>query len=187
MKVFVFGSNLAGRHGAGAALAARHLHGATYGQGVGFQGASYAIPTKDAQLKALPLSKIFEYVAEFLRFAREHPDWEFEVTPIGCGLAGYSPAQIAPMFRQAPDNCHLPQAFIHADPQAPIELSSRAAGEERICVSRGIAVRKLACSFPELERLIREGKLDTIERRRGRYLQRFITVASIEAYLAGRS
>lgn len=109
--IFVFGSNLAGRHGKGAALFARQERGAIYGRGEGFQGRSYAIPTKDACLRVLPLSEIMQYVQKFLRFAKMHPELEFEITPIGCGLAGYSYEQIAPMFVGAPKNCHLPVEF----------------------------------------------------------------------------
>lgn len=114
-KVFVFGSNLAGRHGAGAALWARKNRGAIYGQGWGLQGNSYAIPTKDANLKTLPLDDIASSVAIFLEFALSHPEIEFEVTPIGCGLAGYQPKDIAWMFNLPPPrNVHLPAPFIAA-------------------------------------------------------------------------
>lgn len=106
--IFVFGSNLAGRHGKGAALCALRNHGAIYGQGVGRQGNSYAIPTKDARIRTLPLDRIAVYVSEFLEYARQNPDTEFEVTRIGCGLAGYKEADIKPMFKEAPRNCHLP-------------------------------------------------------------------------------
>lgn len=106
--IFVFGSNLDGRHGKGAALCARNNHGAIYGQGVGLQGNSYAIPTKDKYLKTLSLDKIKPYVDDFLKFASEHPELEFEVTKIGCGLAGYKEIDISPMFESAPRNCHLP-------------------------------------------------------------------------------
>ena len=111
MEVFVFGSNLAGRHGKGAARYALQHKGAIYGQGVGLQGISYAIPTKDATIKTLPLEEIKPYVDEFIRFAKEHPEMKFFVTPIGCGLAGYCPEQIAPMFKDAPENCMLPDKF----------------------------------------------------------------------------
>lgn len=110
--IFVFGSNLAGRHGKGAALYARQKKGAKYGQGVGLQGMSYAIPTKDETLAVLPLPKIKEYIDDFLFFAKHHSCFNFQVTAIGCGLAGYSPEQIAPMFKGAPDNCELPEEFI---------------------------------------------------------------------------
>lgn len=109
--VFVFGSNLAGRHGKGAALWARQHRGAIYGQGVGAQGNAYAIPTKDERLRVLPLEAIRPHVAAFLDHARRHPGKVFELTPIGCGLAGYAPAQIAPMFADAPANVRLPDAF----------------------------------------------------------------------------
>jgi hypothetical protein len=106
--VYVFGSNLAGRHGKGAALYARKHHGAQYGVGVGPTGSSYAIPTKDERIRTLPLERIAGFVSDFLAYAREHPDLAFEVTKIGCGLAGYSEHQIAPMFTNAPENCRLP-------------------------------------------------------------------------------
>ncbi len=109
--VFVFGSNLAGRHGKGAAFWARRHRGAIYGQGVGRQGDSYAIPTKDEHLRVLPLDAIRPHVAAFLAYAQAHPDTAFELTPIGCGLAGYRPDQIAPMFADAPANAQLPDAF----------------------------------------------------------------------------
>jgi hypothetical protein len=109
--IFVFGSNLAGRHGKGAALHARQHCGAIYGQGIGLQGNSYAIPTKDAHLRALPLERIRAYVEDFKSFATTNPDLKFEVTAIGCGLAGYKPEQIAPMFKDAPVNCVLPDSF----------------------------------------------------------------------------
>ena len=106
--VFVFGSNLAGRHGKGAALWARLHRGAIYGQGVGGQGNAYAVPTKDRQLRVLPLHVIRTYISEFLDYARRQPNISFELTPIGCGLAGYRPKQIAPMFSDAPPNVILP-------------------------------------------------------------------------------
>ena len=108
MRVFVFGSNEAGRHGAGAALFARQNHGAIYGQGEGLQGQSYAIPTKDHRIDTLPLECIQPYVTRFLEHARLHPDDTFYVTRIGCGLAGYTDKDIAPMFKGAPENCKLP-------------------------------------------------------------------------------
>lgn len=119
--VFVFGSNLAGRHGRGAARFALERRGAIYGQGEGLQGNSYAIPTKDGTHRFPPLSDpsqtlslhaIDVGVQRFLAFAAAHPELQFEVTPIGCGLAGYLPAQIAPMFKAAPANCLLPAEFI---------------------------------------------------------------------------
>lgn len=109
--IFVFGSNLAGRHGRGAALYARQHHGAIYGQGVGLQGNSYAIPTKDENIRTLPLMDIAQHVERFLRYASGHKELQFQVTRIGCGLAGYKDHQIAPMFKNAPDNCVLPDEW----------------------------------------------------------------------------
>lgn len=109
--VFVFGSNLAGRHGKGAALFARQHRGAIYGQGQGRQGNSYAIPTKDANLRTLPLSVIKYQVEVFLTHADNHRDEQFQLTPIGCGLAGYNHEQIAPMFASVSDNVILPDEF----------------------------------------------------------------------------
>jgi hypothetical protein len=105
MNVFTFGSNRAGRHGKGAALCALQEHGAVYGQGEGLQGQSYAIPTKDAKLKPLPLTEIKKHVDTFLAFARAHTEHMFQITRVGCGLAGYSDRQIAPMFKPLPRNC----------------------------------------------------------------------------------
>jgi len=109
--IFVFGSNLAGRHGKGAALYARNLYGAKHGVGVGRTGNAYAIPTKDELIRTLPLPRIAKYVSDFLDYARLHPELEFEVTKIGCGLAGYHEHEIKPMFFDAPLNCRLPDQW----------------------------------------------------------------------------
>lgn len=110
--VFVFGSNLAGRHGKGAALWAVTQRGAVYGQGSGRQGNSYAIPTKDEKLRTLPLEHIAYYVRLFLDVARDTPDTTYQLTPIGTGLAGYAARDIAPMFADAPENVILPPEFV---------------------------------------------------------------------------
>ena len=110
-KIFVFGSNLGGRHGKGAALAAKEHHGAITGQGEGLQGTSYAIPTKDRNLNTLQLGQIQRHVNRFMHFAASRPDLVFQLTPIGCGLVGYKPEQIAPMFKGAPPNVELPPEF----------------------------------------------------------------------------
>lgn len=100
--VFVFGSNLRGIHGAGAAKFAYRNRGARWGKGVGIAGQSYAIPTKDRIIRnTLSLPVIKGYVDEFLKFARLFSDIEFQVTRIGCGLAGLKDSQIAPMFVHA--------------------------------------------------------------------------------------
>lgn len=118
-EIFVFGSNLAGRHGAGAALHAKEHCGAIYGRGEGLQGNSYAIPIKDGRNRAdlkdprqtLALSAIGPAVDRFLTFARAHSELQFQITAIGCGLAGYKPDQIAPFFQDHPANCILPSEF----------------------------------------------------------------------------
>lgn len=107
-QVFVFGSNEAGVHGAGAARFAWQQCGAVWGQGIGLAGLSYALPTKDARLQTLPLDRIRDHVDEFLRYAASQPQADFFVTRVGCGLAGYTDDDIAPMFEAAPSNCILP-------------------------------------------------------------------------------
>lgn len=109
--VFVFGSNLAGAHGAGAALHAVKHWGAIYGEGVGHHGMSYAIPTKTQTIRTMPLTRIKPYVMDFIRYAELNPLLTFKVTQIGCGLAGYTPAQIAPMFSGSPKNCWFDTAW----------------------------------------------------------------------------
>lgn len=111
--IFVFGSNLKGAHGKGAALFARQNRGAIPGQGEGLQGQSYGIPTKDERIRTLPLWRIEWHVIRFLDFARNRPDLTFEVTPIGTGLAGYTHDEIAPLFVGAPSNCLMPQEWRH--------------------------------------------------------------------------
>lgn len=103
--IFVFGSNLAGRHGSGAAADAYARWGAVWGEGVGLHGDSYAIPTKDMNMETMPLLEISNHISDFKLFARTHPGLFFIVTRVGCGLAGYEDADIAPMFTNAPDNC----------------------------------------------------------------------------------
>lgn len=109
--IFVFGSNRAGRHGAGAAKHAYRYRGAEYGKGEGRQGESYAIPTKNWNLSVLPLPAIKDHVQTFLEYARRHPELQFQVTAIGTGLAGYAVHEIAPMFLGAPPNCVLCDEF----------------------------------------------------------------------------
>ena len=109
--VFVFGSNEAGRHGKGAALHAKKNFGAIQGQAFGRQGNSYAIPTKDKNLNPLSLKEIQVYVDIFLQYARLNYWESFNVTRIGCGLAGYKDEDIAPMFAQHSINVNLPQEW----------------------------------------------------------------------------
>lgn len=107
----MFGSNLAGIHGAGAAHYAHRYFGARYGDGEGRTGNSYALPTKDRQIKTRPLEAIQASVTKFLEYATLHPELGFEVTRVGCGLAGYKDEDIAPMFKGAPVNCELPEGW----------------------------------------------------------------------------
>lgn len=117
-EIFVFGSNLAGRHGKGAALHAKNHYGAIYGQGRGRQGNSYAIPTKDGRIGTLPLSDIRSTlpldsiqtdVEIFIKYARAHPELSFVVTRLGCGLAAHTDAEIAPMFVKLPNVQYPPE------------------------------------------------------------------------------
>ena len=107
-QVFVFGSNLAGMHGGGAARIARLRFGAVMGNGVGMQGRSYAIPTMQGGTET-----IRPYVNDFIAYAKEHPELTFLVTPIGCGIAGFEPEDIAPLFEEASnvENIWLPNSF----------------------------------------------------------------------------
>jgi len=113
-SIFVFGSNLAGVHGAGSARAAFDHHDAEMGVGYGPTGNAYAIPTKDRQIRTMPLEAIEPYVDDFILYAKARPDTDFNVVAIGCGLAGYAPSDIAPMFNGAPDNVKLPVEFLMA-------------------------------------------------------------------------
>lgn len=112
-EIFCFGSNTAGLHGKGAAKQALTL-GARWGQGSGLQGSTYGIPTKDHHMKVLPVNKILRYVDEFVEFAQKSPQLTFLVSEIGCGLAGYSPKDIAPLFEKAVklENVRLPRRFL---------------------------------------------------------------------------
>jgi len=103
--IFVFGSNTAGIHGAGAARTALNQYGAKYGMGFGPQGKSFAIPTKNSKIQTLPLKDVRFYVNLFLLTAKKFQDKTFYVTKIGCGLAGYTDEEIAPMFEGASTNC----------------------------------------------------------------------------------
>ena len=107
-EIFVFGSNLAGMHGGGAARIARLHFGAVMGKGVGLQGQSYAIPTMQGGVET-----IRPYVNDFLDFAKHHPEMQFLVTPIGCGIAGFEAEDIAPLFEEAKQikNISLPESF----------------------------------------------------------------------------
>lgn len=121
-EVFVFGSNLAGRHGGGAARAALNKFGAVMGQGVGLQGQSYAIPTMHGGVETIK-----PYVDEFIAFAKAHPELKFYVTRIGCGIAGFKDEEIAPLFADALgiDNIILPKSFADViQPKFPFDVAA---------------------------------------------------------------
>ena len=107
-EIFVFGSNLSGSHGGGAALLAYRRFGAIWGKGVGLQGQSYGIPTMHGGLDV-----IAPYVDQFIAFAMQHQELFFLVTKVGCGIAGFTVKQIAPSFKNAMHvkNIALPQEF----------------------------------------------------------------------------
>lgn len=107
--IFVFGSNQAGLHRGGAALLALRKFGALMGNGVGLQGNSYAIPTMQGGVETIK-----PYVDEFIEFAKDHPELTFYVTKIGCGIAGFSEQEIAPLFKNAigVSNIRLPKDFV---------------------------------------------------------------------------
>jgi hypothetical protein len=108
-EIFVFGSNLKGLHGGGAARLAYERFGAIWGQGVGLQGSCYGIPTMHGGVDAIKL-----YVDEFIEFAQNHTEYTFLVTKIGCGIAGFKEEEIAPLFADAVsvDNIILPESFV---------------------------------------------------------------------------
>lgn len=109
-EIFVFGSNLAGMHGGGAAYVAFKKFGAVMGCGVGLRGQSYAIPTMQGGVETIK-----PYVDEFITFASAHPEIFFYVTRIGCGIAGFRDKEIAPLFAKAMglENVCLPKSFVN--------------------------------------------------------------------------
>jgi len=114
-EIFIFGSNLSGRHGKGAAKQALGW-GAKWGQAEGIQGRTYGIPTKDRTIRrTLTIEEIKPFVDRFIDFATQHPKLTFLVSAIGCGLAGLKPKQIAPLFKKCANiqNVWLPSRFWH--------------------------------------------------------------------------
>ncbi len=167
-EVFVFGSNLQGYHGGGAARFALHQFGAMWGQGEGLQGQSYAIPTMQG-----PVDTIRPHVDKFISFARGHKELLFLVTPIGCGIAGFSPSDIAPLFAQAinDDNIVLPKSFVDiiksTRPAIPKYLITKIHGQTATLVDMLIEMNKdehftsaadaMQCLDNYLERLYTSG------------------------------
>lgn len=108
-EIFVFGSNLDGMHGGGAARIAYENFGAIWGKGVGLHGSTYAIPTMHGGLDAIK-----PYVDDFIAYARQHPEMKFLVTRIGCGIAGFQDEEMAPLFAETLniENVYLPEKWI---------------------------------------------------------------------------
>ena len=108
-EIFVFGSNLEGKHLGGAAKAAHNRFGAQWGVGVGLTGKSYAIPTMQGGIETIK-----PYVDQFIEYAKEHQEKKFLVTRIGCGIAGFKDEEIAPLFKKATSlkNVYLPISFL---------------------------------------------------------------------------
>lgn len=122
-QIFGFGSNNEGRHGRGDALIARTQHGAIYGQAMGLQGNSYAIITKDLRkgFRSVPLVWInIQVQAMFFRALTDLRNDVINMSAIGCGLAGYTPEEIAPMFKDAPSNVRLPEVFLEVLNRDPL-------------------------------------------------------------------
>lgn len=142
--VFVFGSNLPGIHGKGAAAHAARWFGAARGVGEGLAGQSYAIPTKRAPSESLSLDEVAQSVCRFKEFAQSNPDRRFLVTRVGCGLAGFSDRQIAPLFLDAPENCLLPGVWLRMRDEKIVRLI--VAGSRSIVDSNFV--------FEKLDRLV---------------------------------
>lgn len=145
-EIFVFGSNLAGIHGAGAAKVAREKFGAKIGVGIGQYGNSYAIPTKDIEIITRSIDEILVDVLDFVIYTRKYPGLKFWLTGIGCGLAGYKYSEIAPMFKFCnPDKCNFPDAWMPY-----LEFSAGLANIEDIIYGNLESFEKHFCGDDEL-------------------------------------
>ena len=134
--IFVFGSNLAGRHGAGAAKFAAQFYGAEYGIGEGITGKAYALPTKDANIKTLAFEDVQWHCQQFLDYARRTRDSLFQLTRVGCGLAGLRDEDMAPLFKTAPENVLLPGHWV---------LLNKQLGHARLVVAGGMMLIRQCC------------------------------------------
>lgn len=121
MLIFVFGSNLEGVHGKGAALVALQ-YGAVFGQGEGLQGDTYALPTKHTPYQSFSLEEVSNHVETFLEHAKAHPENNYFVSRVGCGLAGFTDAQICPLFADAPRNCIFSQTWLQYMPESKYDV-----------------------------------------------------------------
>lgn len=175
-EVFVFGSNLQGHHGGGAARAARKKFGAIWGQGVGLQGQSYAIPTMQGGVETIK-----PYVDQFIDFAKEHTELFFYVTRIGCGIAGFKDSDIAPLFQDAMEirNICLPESFITqnqstVNPTVPQELLTMMYGQVRTLID---LLKELNKKEPIKDRDDARKRLIEITKRNVRYGDDFAFMA----------
>jgi len=197
-KIFVFGSNLAGIHGGGAAHHALCMHGAVLGEGVGLHGDSYALPTKDRNIETLPMEEIKKHVDEFKKFAVENPDDEFQVTRIGCGLAGLTDDDIAPLFDGAPENCTLPGGWRDFTPEkelskrgllrmaedAAVDIDKRLDGDPTALVLRQLAQRlSKSTEVPDGYRLIDEKLVTEVNEYRRSKMKEAIETVELEPEL----
>jgi len=162
-EVFVFGSNLAGRHGAGAALMARERYGAVLGEGCGYSGKSpahsYAIPTKDARLAPLHVDEIKRYIERFEAFVKSRPDLRFFVTRVGCGLAGHKDQDIAPLFINLPAaRCSFPSQWRNY--LSPASMTYAGIGARKTPHAILIKMKRIAERLEERGYTLRSGGAD---------------------------
>lgn len=116
--IFVFGSNLLGIHGAGAALYAKDYKGAKSNVPEGLMGTSYALPTKRSPSLRMGLNDLKRHINNFIQFAHDNPTLKFQVTRVGCGLSGFNDVDVIPLFKEAPSNCYLPGVWLrHNNPK----------------------------------------------------------------------
>lgn len=149
--IFVFGSNLAGRHGAGAALGAKREYGAAYGVGRGITGHSYALPTKNGPYEALPLSRVMEEIGGFVEFAKQTPATQYRMTRVGCGLSGLPENPIRDRLLDAPANVLLPGTW----------EAARSPSLARVIVAGSKNIEDYAALRLKLDRLL--GELTGVE------------------------
>ncbi len=110
-EIFVFGSNLSGIHGAGAAKQAMNVYGAKFGEAIGITGRCYAIPTKGLNISFMTLEEIKPYIEDFVNFTYYYPKLKFFVTRVGCGLAGFKDEEFAILFKSCNNNCNMPEQW----------------------------------------------------------------------------
>lgn len=158
--IFVFGSNLSGIHGASAALIAKNIYGAIQFNGIGKQGNSYAIPTKDKNIRTLPLDAIQKYVEQFKEYTLANPDKKFWITRVGCGLAGFKNSNISPFFRGCSSNCNFPLEWKHMIEETGSKILYAGIGSRETPASVLDAIRAIARRFGDMGYTLRSGGAD---------------------------